>query len=136
METPVQISRSLLDQLVGEARGSFDLEVCGLLFGSAAQIDAAKRCDNVAMRPADHFEIDPSALIAAHRNARLGGPSIVGCYHSHPAGTVFPSLTDAHSAAPDGSLWLILGDGEVGLWRAVRAGALHNRFQSVPLRVA
>ncbi len=93
-------------------------EVCGLLFGQADGIEAILPAANVAPDPTRHFELDPTVLIAAHRAARDGGPQIVGHYHSHPGGTAAPSATDAACAAPDGSLWLIVGGGAARLWVA------------------
>ena len=130
----VRISSELLHRILAEAVASPD-EICGLLFGAADAIDAAEPCRNVAADVATRFEIDPAALIRAHRAARAGGPQIVGCYHSHPAGDAMPSPRDAADAAPDGSLWLIVGAGEARLFRAVTDGARHGRFDAVRLTV-
>jgi proteasome lid subunit RPN8/RPN11 len=123
-----RISRALLRRIIDEAAGS-PVEVCGLLFGSSQCIDAAQRCRNVAEHPADSFEIDPAALLGAHKAARAGGPAIVGCYHSHPYGSPEPSLRDAAAVAPDGALWLIVGAGEARLWRARSDGAGFDRVE-------
>lgn len=90
-------------------------------------------CQNLAAEPASHFEIDPTALIAAHRAVRTGGLRILGHYHSHPSGDPVPSATDAANAPPDGAIWLIVARGEVRAWRAVRDGAVHGRFDPVVL---
>ncbi len=74
-------------------------------------------CANVHPQPETHFEIDSTALIAAHRAARAGGPRVVGYYHSHPTGPPAPSATDRAYATHDGMLWAIVGEGKVGLWR-------------------
>lgn len=123
----LEISSALVARLLSEA-ASPDAEVCGLLFGSDARIDAAQACANVAEDPARAFEIDPAALFAAHRRARAGGPAVIGCYHSHPSGAAHPSQRDADSAAPDGSLWLIVGGAEFDCFRAVVDGQIHKRF--------
>ncbi len=95
-------------------------EVCGLLLGREGAILNVRPAVNVAPDPARHFELDPAVLIAAHRAARAGGPAILGHYHSHPSGHAEPSATDAANAAPDGSLWLIVGSGAARLWVAGR----------------
>ena len=92
-------------------------EACGLLLGTAAHIHTALPAANVHPDPACHFEIDPLALIAAHRAARAGGPQVVGYYHSHPNGLDRPSDTDAASAARDGRIWAIAATGAITLWR-------------------
>ncbi|MCM8730099.1 Mov34/MPN/PAD-1 family protein [Hephaestia sp. GCM10023244] len=129
----VRISRALLQRIIDEAAASPKLEVCGLLFGSPQAIDAVQACRNVAADPVDSFEIDPAALLAAHRAARAGGPAIAGCYHSHPGGPAEPSARDAAAAAPDGALWVIVGGGAVRAWRARRDG---RGFDPVELAVA
>ena len=113
----VRISRLLLEQIMSHAASSAD-EVCGLLLGHSGCIAEARPAANVAPDPARHFELDPAALLAAHKAARAGGPAIMGHYHSHPGGCPEPSATDAACAAPDGSLWLILGRGKARLWIA------------------
>ena len=84
-------------------------EACGLLFGTPTHINSAAPTANVAPDPARHFEIDPAALITAHRAAREGsGPQVVGYFHSHPNGLARPSATDEASAARDGRVWVIV----------------------------
>lgn len=89
-------------------------EACGILLGSGTRIDAALPTANVAPDPAQHFEIDPAALIAAHRAAREGGAQVLGYFHSHPNGLARPSATDAASAARDGKVWVIVAAGSGG----------------------
>ncbi|MDO7842849.1 M67 family metallopeptidase [Sphingomonas immobilis] len=116
----LEISSAALDAIVADANASPAREVCGLLLGTRVRIEAVLPCRNVAENPADSFEIDPQALIAAHRAARDGGPGIVGCYHSHPNGSATPSARDA-AAAENGAIWIIAAGGEIGVWRAVSA---------------
>jgi proteasome lid subunit RPN8/RPN11 len=115
------IGRACLAQLRALAAGSPDREICGLLFGSDGRIDSAMPSLNVSERPGDEFEIDPVTLIAAYKAERAGGPRVIGCYHTHPSGSVIPSKRDAAAAEP-GSLWLILGGGDARLWRARPGG--------------
>ncbi|TGX52303.1 M67 family peptidase [Sphingomonas gei] len=129
------ISRSVL---IGTRRISADLaprEACGLLFGSADAITAMQGVENVAEDPERRFEIDPAALFAALRAERAGGPRIAGYWHSHPSGDPTPSATDAAMAAADGKLWLIVAGEAASLWRTSAAGALHGRFDAVPVIV-
>lgn len=130
---PVLLSSALHDQLLAEAAAAFPHECCGLLFGSPGRIDAAQPCANVAADPLLTFEIDPAALIAAQRAARSGGPALVGHYHSHPNGRAEPSPRDAHDAARDGRLWLIVAGGRVTAWRAIEGGGLHGVFEPVTI---
>lgn len=131
----VKISRTLLEEVLGAAAGQRQ-EICGLLIGGEGRIDAILPAANVAADPARHFELDPAVLLGAHRAARAGGPHIVGHYHSHPSGQPVPSATDVACAAPDGSLWLIVGAGVARLWRAGPEGGDGGvRFDAVELLV-
>jgi len=133
MAMRVKISSALIDRIVAVAAASPEAEVCGLLFGSVDRIDAVEPCINVAPDPARRFEIDPAALLAAHRRARDGAMMPVGCYHSHPGGIAAPSPRDAADAAPDGGIWLIVAGGRVTAWRAVADGPVHGRFVALSI---
>jgi len=99
------------------AREAHPHECCGLLLGESGRITRAQPAANVHPDPATHFEIDPAALIAAHKDARSGGPQVIGYYHSHPTGDPTPSATDRASAARDGRVWAIIGQQEVRFFR-------------------
>ena len=84
-------------ELLAAARARHPQEACGLLLGREQAIASIRECANVHPQPERHFEIDPQALIDAHRAARSGGPEIVGYWHSHPVGPPEPSATDART---------------------------------------
>jgi proteasome lid subunit RPN8/RPN11 len=140
METVPEISSALLVNLMRLVRvgsshdgvlGPPD-EKCGVLRGRGHRVLRADAAANVAADPFKTFEIDPAALIAAHRAARRqGGLELLGYYHTHPTGDAWPSKTDAACAAPDGKLWLIAAQGEALLFRAVESGAIHGRFDQL-----
>ncbi len=92
-------------------------EACGLLLGHGNHIEVAHPAANVHPEPTRHFEIDPAALIAAHKAARTGSPEVLGYFHSHPNGLARPSATDAAMASGDGRIWAIAAAGTVSLWR-------------------
>ncbi|MBC2663657.1 Mov34/MPN/PAD-1 family protein [Novosphingobium flavum] len=91
-------------------------EACGLLLGEGRHVRTAPVTANVAPESLTRFEIDPAALIAAHRAARQGGPQVLGYWHSHPNGLVRPSPTDRAMACGDGRIWAIVASGAVNLW--------------------
>ena len=72
-----EISRVLLEQIMALAAAEPG-EVCGLLLGQGARIDAILPAANVAPDPARHFELAPAALLDAHRATRRGGPAVLG----------------------------------------------------------
>ena len=124
------LTSGALATLLEEARKAHPLECCGLLLGQGGVVSKARPAANVHPDPARHFEIDPAALIAAHRAARGGGPEVLGYYHSHPTGRAEPSDTDRAQASGDGRIWAIVAQGRVQLWRDLPEG-----FEPLPLRV-
>ncbi len=118
----LSLAFGLVDALHAEAARAAPQEACGLLLGQDGRIESIKPTPNVHPTPETHFEIDPKMLIDAHRDARRGGPVIVGYYHSHPVGLPTPSATDRASAAGDGRIWAIIGLGRVELWRDAPSG--------------
>lgn len=105
-----------------EADRAASEECCGLLLGRGGRIEEARPAANVAADRRRHFEIDPQALVDAHRAARAGGLEVLGYYHSHPTGPAEPSATDRASAARDGRAWAIVGETGIAFWRDGEAG--------------
>ncbi|WP_062345788.1 Mov34/MPN/PAD-1 family protein [Novosphingobium sp. CCH12-A3] len=113
---PFEIASSAIATMTVAARDACPDEACGLLLGWDTRVETAVRTANVAADPARHFEIDPAALIAAHKAARAGGPDVLGYFHTHPNGLARPSSTDAASAAHDGKVWAIAAPVRDGSW--------------------
>lgn len=120
-QTELRVGAAVLEVLLAERDRAAPDECCGLLLGRDA-IDEARPAANVAPDPRRHFEIDPQALVDAHRAARAGGPQVFGYYHSHPTGPAEPSATDRAMAAGDGRVWAIVGADDVTFWRDEEAG--------------
>jgi len=118
----IELTRAALDRICAEAARAFPEEACGILLGLEGRIERAAPARNVHSTPQTHFEIDPQALVDAHRAARAGGPEIIGYYHSHPSGPAEPSAADRAMAGSDGSVWAIVGQGDVTFWRDDEAG--------------
>ncbi len=118
----LEVASGVLATLLSESARARPYEACGLLLGTAARIDGATLCANVAADPARHFEIDPAALIAAHKAERTGGPMLLGYWHSHPSGAPAPSATDRARATRDGRVWAIVAGSKIGWWRDCEDG--------------
>jgi hypothetical protein len=69
----LELTSGALATLLEEATMAHPRECCGLLLGQGARIERAVPAANVHPDPERHFEIDPAALIAAHRAARAAG---------------------------------------------------------------
>ena len=113
----LRIAAAALDAILAHAAAAAPEEACGLLLGAGGRIAAAQPAANVAADKVRHFEIDPQALIDAHRAQRGGGAQLIGYYHSHPQGLPEPSATDRAMAAGDGKVWAIAAGGAVRFWR-------------------
>lgn len=113
----IVVTSGAIATLLEEATLAAPAECCGLLLGRGDRVERAQPAANVAAEPLRRFEIDPAALVAAHRAARAGGPEIVGYYHSHPDGHPVPSATDCEHASGDGRCWAIVAQGAVSFWR-------------------
>jgi predicted GIY-YIG superfamily endonuclease/proteasome lid subunit RPN8/RPN11 len=117
-----EIGPHILPALRAHAAREHPNECCGLLLGEGGRITSIQPAANVHPAPKAHFEIDPAALIAAHREARNGGPQVIGYYHSHPSGPAAPSATDRALAAGDGLVWAIIAAGAISWWRDAPSG--------------
>ena len=126
----LEVSRPVIEGILAEAAQAHPRECCGILLGGGAVITTLQPARNVHPTPETHFEIDPQALIDAHRAARGGGAEVLGYYHSHPHGPAEPSATDRALAARDGRVWAIAAKGEVRFWRDDEPG-----FEPLSLRV-
>ena len=113
----IEVTSGAIATLIAESARTAPLECCGLLLGRDGRIDLARVAANVAENPAQRFEIDPAALLAAHREARSGGPELLGYFHSHPNGHPLPSATDCEHSSGDGRIWAIVANGEVRFYR-------------------
>jgi len=113
----VEVTSQALDAMRAAALSAHPLEACGILLGAGGRITEARQTANVHPSPHTHFEIDPQALIDAHRAARRqGAPQVIGYFHSHPAGPPEPSATDRACAAGDGKVWAIIAQDDVKFW--------------------
>jgi proteasome lid subunit RPN8/RPN11 len=108
----MNISETLLDELVAHALEDPGNEVCGLVAVSADEWRAATRvyrATNVHASPMK-FEIDPKELLALHNAIEDAGFELGAIYHSHVRSQPYPSQTDVNFAANwPGLEWVIVG---------------------------
>lgn len=112
----IVVTRDVISGIGAGARAAHPHECCGILLGEGQRVVTIKPAKNVHATPETHFEIDPQALIDAHRAARQGGLQVLGYYHSHPAGDPRPSPTDQAMASGDGRIWAIIGQEDLMFW--------------------
>ena len=118
----IEVTSEALGQMRAHAAAAHPDEACGILLGADGRITEARQACNVHPAPATHFEIDPQALINAHRAARGGGAGVLGYYHSHPVGPAEPSATDRACAAGDGKVWAIVSRDDIRFWQDGKQG--------------
>lgn len=125
----LDVTSGAIATVLEEAAKAHPQEACGLLLGRAGRIARAVPAANVHASPERHFEIDPRALIAAHKAERAGGEELIGYYHSHPTGHPLPSATDCEHSG-DGRIWAIAAGGVVHWYRDVGGS-----FETLPTRL-
>ena len=122
-----RVTSNVLEELAKQAAAAHPHECCGMLLGgagtSADHVAAITAARKIHAAPATCFEIDPQALVDAHRAERSGGPKLLGYYHSHPTSDAAPSATDAEMASGDGRIWAIIGQSrDITFWRDGETG--------------
>ena len=107
----IRLPRALRADMIAHCIAARPLEGCGLLLGDRdggiATVLEARPAPNVRAS-AQHYEIEPEAVLAADRAARAAGRVLLGAWHSHPGGPAVPSATDRAEAWPDWC-YLIIG---------------------------
>jgi proteasome lid subunit RPN8/RPN11 len=128
----MEVSSEALAAMRAHAAAAHPLEACGILFGEDGKITEARPAANVHPSPQTHFEIDPQALIDAHRAARAGGAmQVIGYYHSHPQGPAEPSATDRASANGVGAVWAIISQDDTRFWLDGKQGFVALPFTMI-----
>ena len=124
----IEVTSEALKAMQSAVDAAHPREACGILLGAGSKINRFVPTANVHLTPHTHFEIDPQALIDAHRDARCGRQEVLGYFHSHPTGDPVPSATDRAMAAGDGSVWAIYADGAVKFWQDNREGFIQLSY--------
>lgn len=118
--TTLTLAAALVDAIVAEAVAAAPREACGLLLGRGREVHRIRPARNVDASPT-RYTIDPADHFAALREARREGLTVIGAYHSHPAGPPEPSPTDRAEAVGD-FVYVIVGLAPapaVAAWRLV-----------------
>ena len=121
---------SALEAIRRHAERANPRECCGVLVGREGEILKAVEARNLADDPNRYF-LDPEDHIVIRRRARAAGLAVVGFYHSHPHSAARPSETDRAEAAYPDHLYLIVGEGEVRLFRLTDGNFVETSFVTV-----
>jgi proteasome lid subunit RPN8/RPN11 len=97
--------------MLDEARRSFPLEGCGVLFGhidnERAIIKEVVETENSAENPSVRFHIDPELFYKILTTAEEQGLEFLGIFHSHPA-KPNPSPWDLEYMKLHQNVWIII----------------------------
>jgi proteasome lid subunit RPN8/RPN11 len=93
----LNISSTIVRNLLQHAREEAPRECCGLLVGKGDSVVESVRARNLDAK-ATRYLIDPEDHFGAIRAARRDGLEVIGAYHSHPSSAAVPSPTDVAEA--------------------------------------
>ena len=94
----MKLTKPLKQAIIAHALDCYPAECCGLIID-----EDYYPCDNVAVNPTEHFEIDPKDFAKAES---IG--EIQAIVHSHPDGGVLPSDLDKLQIELHGVPWVIV----------------------------
>jgi len=92
-------------------------EACGLLAGSAEQVERVYAIENIRHSPTDYL-MDPTQQVNAMLEIEAAGWEVCGIFHSHPAGPPQPSRTDIDRAYYPDAVYIILAPSGGTDWTA------------------
>jgi [CysO sulfur-carrier protein]-S-L-cysteine hydrolase len=104
----VKIPRSLVDEILRQARIEYPRECCGLLGGIDSQVRNRYPLTNKSPEPEKRYFAAPEDLFVAMRRMREAREELVVIYHSHPRGPSYPSQTDIELAFYPEAIYLIV----------------------------
>ena len=123
----MQITRSLIDEIVAHAREDLPNECCGMIGGADGEARTVYRARNEFESPL-RFGVDSNDLFRITQKEMPGrDEDLVAIYHSHTKSPAYPSQTDINLALAEaggervqlfpGTIYLIasLAEGEVPL---------------------
>ncbi len=103
----IQIPRTILEEIVLQARAELPNEACGLLAGKGFEAQKRYALTNADASP-EHFSFLPAEQFQVLRSARAEGLEILANYHSHPATPARPSEEDIKLAYDPNILYIIV----------------------------
>ncbi|HEV3320237.1 MAG TPA: M67 family metallopeptidase [Solirubrobacteraceae bacterium] len=115
VEIGMNISRSLLDDLIAHAREEYDEECCGMIAYAPAESGGEPRAMRVHRARNIHasrkrFEIDGLEVLRTMDEFENEDAELGAIYHSHTHTAPYPSQTDINFAANwPGLEWVIVG---------------------------
>ncbi len=111
----LQISQTLVDQIVGHAKADHPDEACGVVAGAAGSDSPERFIPMInAARSTTFYEFDSSDLLKLYREMDDRDEEPVVIYHSHTATEAYPSRTDVTLAGEPGAHYVLISTREHG----------------------
>jgi proteasome lid subunit RPN8/RPN11 len=104
----MRIARSMLDQIVAQARAEAPNECCGMIATSGDAAVAVHPARNAAASPL-RYEIDGMEQYRIQSAIEEAGHELGAIYHSHTRSDPLPSQTDINLAFYPDAVYLIVG---------------------------
>jgi proteasome lid subunit RPN8/RPN11 len=104
------------ETMLAHVAGCAPEEACGMLAGKGGVVTGIFPVTNI-LHSQTRFEMEPREQVAVLNLLEESHLELLGIYHSHPLGPVFPSETDIGSFAYPGVTYLIWSY-ERGTWNA------------------
>ena len=116
----MQLDRTLLEQIVAQARDEAPNECCGIIAAQAGRAVAVHPATNAAASPL-RYEMDGMEQYRIQTAIEDAGHELGAIYHSHTRTAPYPSQTDINLAFYPEALYVIVGvAGDVPDVRAFR----------------
>lgn len=111
MSITLKLKKKDYDKILLHCEQGLPNEACGLLAGRVE--DDVKSVDKVYLltnvdESKEHFSMDPKEQLAALKDARANGLSLIGNFHSHPESPSRPSEEDKRLAYDSTMEYMIL----------------------------
>jgi [CysO sulfur-carrier protein]-S-L-cysteine hydrolase len=118
----MRIARSMLDQIVAQARAEAPNECCGIVGTRDGRAVTVYPVRNAAASPL-RYEIDPSDQLRVFEALDDAELEVGAIYHSHTRSAPEPSQTDINLAFYPDAVYVIVGvageEDDVRAWRIV-----------------
>ena len=99
----IQITKADYEKIIAHAKANLPEEACGLIAGSK-KVYLLTNIDHTN----EHFSMDPREQLAAVKDMRSNGLTMLGNWHSHPESPSRPSEEDKRLAYDSTVNYLIL----------------------------
>ena len=131
----MRIARSMLDQIIEQARAEAPDECCGMIASVDGEAVAVHPAENKAHSPL-RYEIDGMEQYRIQTAIDDAGHDLGAIYHSHTRSDPLPSQTDINLAFYPDALYVIVGlkgpEPDVRAWRIVDGKVTEAALEVVP----